>query len=60
VQALRSGQPDSRVRDGQRDIRDEIAYDHEDRADERVRQQHRVVGFAQAFEEQQAQALEVE
>src|SRR3984957_6652312 len=58
--AGRSGQPDARVRDGQRDIRDEVAQNYEDGNDQRVGQQHRVILLAEAVEEQQAEARVVE
>src|SRR5579862_6984574 len=55
-----SGQPDARVGDGERDIRDQVSDDHQDGARQRVGEQHRVVDLLQALEEEQSQALEVE
>src|SRR5215467_3938507 len=55
-----SCEPDSRVRDGECDISDEVTYHGEDRASQRVRQQHVVIVITQAGIEQQSQALEVE
>src|SRR5579862_1342051 len=60
VSFRRLGQPDPRIRDGQRDVRDQVAQDGQDGADQRVRQEHRVVLVLQAVVEQQPEAVVVE
>src|SRR5216684_2193043 len=55
-----SGEPDSRVRDGQGDVGDEVADDGEDRAGQRIGQQGVVVDVVQALQEQQAETWVVE
>src|ERR1700677_3753664 len=55
-----SGQPDSRIGDGQRDVGHEVAQYGQHRADQRVGQQYRVVLVLQGGVEQQAQAVVVE
>src|ERR1019366_65761 len=51
-----SAQPDAGGGDPQRDVGNVIAGHGEDRADERVGEQHVVIGIAEAVVEQQAQA----
>src|SRR5438477_9798973 len=48
----RSGQPDARVGDGERDVRDQVADDDEDGARQGVGEHDRVVDPLQAGEEQ--------
>src|SRR6266702_4023336 len=56
----RSGQPDARVGDGERDVRDQVADDDEDGARQGVGEHDWVVDLLQAGEEEQPQALVVE
>src|SRR5580704_11348688 len=49
----RSGQPDARVRDGKRDVRDQVSDDDKDGARQRVGEHDRVVDLIQALVEEQ-------
>src|SRR6266566_5921029 len=52
----RSGQPDARVGDGKREVRDQVSDDDKDGARQRVGEHDRIVHLLQADEEEQPQA----
>src|SRR5580704_5248893 len=52
----RSCQPDTRVRHGKGDIRDQVADDDKNGARQGVGEHHRIVDLLQALEEEQAEA----
>src|SRR5580704_12157253 len=56
----RSGHPDARICDGERDIRDQVSDDDKNGARQGVGEHGRVIDLDQAREEQQPQALVVE